>query len=175
MSSINSIPPEKLARLVATPKGAMLVDVRSDEDFAADPRLIPGSARRHHRATAGLGAAYSGRAVVVICQNGQELSPGVAAWLRNAGADADILEGGFAAWAVAHLPLLSTDSLPRPDPQGRTVWVTRERPKIDRIACPWLIRRFIDPDAAFLFVAPGEVAAVAEQFAATPFDVEEIG
>jgi hypothetical protein len=52
--------------------------------------------------------------------------------------------------------------------------VTRERPKVDRIACPWLIRRFVDPGAVFLFVAPAEVAAVAERFAATPLDVENV-
>ena len=49
--------------------------------------------------------------------------------------------------------------LPPRDAQGRTVWVTRARPKIDRIACPWLIRRFVDPNAVFLFVAPSEVVA----------------
>ncbi len=45
---------------------------------------------------------------------------------------------------------------------------------MDRIACPWLIRRFVDPSAVFLFVAPAEVAAVAERFAATPFDIEGV-
>jgi hypothetical protein len=52
--------------------------------------------------------------------------------------------------------------------------VTRSRPKVDRIACPWLIRRFVDPGAVFLFVAPSEVAAVAERFGATPFDIEGV-
>jgi hypothetical protein len=52
--------------------------------------------------------------------------------------------------------------------------VTRSRPKIDRIACPWLIRRLVDPQAVFLFVAPSEVQAVAERFEATPFDVENV-
>ena len=50
-------------------------------------------------------------------------------------------------------------------------WVTRERPKIDRIACPWLIARFIDPDAEFLFVPPSRVLDVAGAQAAIPFDV----
>ena len=57
---------------------------------------------------------------------------------------------------------------------GRTVWVTRERPKIDRIACPWLIRRFVDPDAVFLFVEAARVSQVADRFKATPFDVEGV-
>jgi hypothetical protein len=64
--------------------------------------------------------------------------------------------------------------MPPRDPQGRTIWVTRARPKIARIACPWLIRRFVDPGAVFLFVAPSEVLAVAERFGATPFDIEGV-
>lgn len=50
-------------------------------------------------------------------------------------------------------------------------WVTRERPKVDRVACPWLIKRFVDPDAEFLFVPPDRVMAVAERENAIPFDV----
>jgi hypothetical protein len=52
--------------------------------------------------------------------------------------------------------------------------VTRSRPKIDRIACPWLIRRFVDPHARFLFVTAAEVEAVAEKFDATAFDIEGV-
>src|SRR5690348_10339546 len=50
-------------------------------------------------------------------------------------------------------------------------WVTRERPKIDRIACPWLIARFIDKDPEFLYVAPGDVVEVAERSGAVPYDI----
>lgn len=50
-------------------------------------------------------------------------------------------------------------------------WVTRERPKIDRLACPWLIKRFIDADAQIHYVPPSEVMAVVEREGATPFDV----
>ncbi len=53
-------------------------------------------------------------------------------------------------------------------------WVTREHPKIDRIACPWLIRRCIDPDAEFLFVPPEQVNSVARECGAIPFDVEGV-
>ena len=53
-------------------------------------------------------------------------------------------------------------------------WITRERPKIDRIACPWLINRFIDPDAEFLFVAAADVTRLAREREATPFDVEGV-
>lgn len=50
-------------------------------------------------------------------------------------------------------------------------WITREHPKIDRIACPWLIQRFIDPKAQFLYVPAGEVFRVAEQTGAIPYDI----
>lgn len=50
-------------------------------------------------------------------------------------------------------------------------WVTRERPVIVRIACPWLIARYIDKEAEFLFAAPADVLRVAEQTGATPYDV----
>jgi hypothetical protein len=86
-----------------------------------------------------------------------------------------VLEGGSLAWAAAAQPMVPAAKLPRPDALGRTIWVTRARPKVDRIACPWLIRRFIDPRAVFLFVAASEVPAVAERFGATPFDIEGEG
>jgi hypothetical protein len=53
-------------------------------------------------------------------------------------------------------------------------WITRERPKIDRIACPWLIRRFIDPTAEFIYVPASEVIAKAKQLDAIPYDVEGV-
>ena len=53
-------------------------------------------------------------------------------------------------------------------------WITRERPKIDRIACPWLITRFIDRDAEFVFAPPAEVKRLAAELGAIPFDVEGV-
>lgn len=174
MSAINAIPPEKLSRLIGTPACPILVDVRTDEDFKADPHLIPGARRSDYAQAAAWASALSGQAVVAICKRGQKLSEGVAAWLRHAGASANILEGGIEAWAKEGLPLVPASKLPDRDPQGRTVWVTRSRPKIDRIACPWLIRRFIDPSAVFLFVAASEVEAVGARFGAVSFDIENV-
>jgi rhodanese-related sulfurtransferase len=173
MSSINTITIDQLARLIGTPKCAALVDVRSDEDFAADPRLLPGAIRRPPTEAAHW-ADDLGERSIVICREGEALSHGVAAILRHHGVSADALDGGFEAWKAANLPLVPEAKLPRRNGQGRTVWVTRERPKIDRIACPWLIRRFVDPGAMFLFVKPSEVAAIGEEFAATPFDIEGV-
>ncbi|MCL4302771.1 MAG: chromate resistance protein [Anaerolineae bacterium] len=50
-------------------------------------------------------------------------------------------------------------------------WITREKVKVDRVACPWLIKKFVDPQAEFLFVPAGEVLAVAEREGAIPYDV----
>jgi rhodanese-related sulfurtransferase len=173
MTSLNSITPDKLARLIGTPRCPALVDVRIDEDFAAAPRLVPGSVRRPYERIDDWASTLGDHPAVVICHRGLKLSEGVAAWLRHRGRPAEILDGGFAAWDAAGMPAVTAAVLPPRDGQGRTVWVTRARPKIDRLACPWLIRRFVDPHAVFLFVAAAEVEAVAERFAATPFDTEE--
>ncbi len=174
MPSPNEISVAQLVRLIGLPDSPVLLDVRSDEHFDSDPRVIPASLRRDPRTVATWAADYAGERVVVSCQHGLKLAQGVAAWLRQAGAQAESLEGGFAAWCSAGGPLLDTRKLPPRDVHGRTVWVTRARPKVDRIACPWLIRRFVDPHAVFLFVTASEVLDVAERFAATPFDVEGV-
>ncbi len=172
MSSINSITPEKLVRLIGTPNCPALIDVRSDDDFATEPRLLPGAVRRSPERVDEWTPEFRGQSAVVICPNGLASSQGIAALLRDAGASAEVLDDGFAGWVRSKLPLVPASKLPPRDRQGRTLWVTRERPKIDRIACPWIIRRFVDPAALFMFVAPAEVAAVAEQFGAAPFDIE---
>ncbi|VVS95941.1 chromate resistance protein ChrB domain-containing protein [Rhizobium sp. EC-SD404] len=173
MSSTTTISPEKLARLIGTPKCPTLIDVRNDADFQSDPRLIPSARRRNaDRLADWIGSVRA--PAIVYCQQGHKLSEGVAAFLRAHGTAAEILEGGFEAWRDARHPLVPTEKSEKPNVDGRTVWVTRARPKIDRIACPWLIRRFVDPDAIILFVTPAEVAAVAERFGGAPFDVDSV-
>ncbi len=174
MSSTISIPVDKFSRLIGTPKAPVIIDIRTDEDFASDPRLVPGSIRRSHADVADWAGPFAAQSAVVVCQKGLKLSQGVAAWLRHAGAEAESLEGGFEAWRDAGQPLVPVAKLPPRNAQGSTVWVTRARPKVDRIACPWLIRRFVDPSAVFLFVTPSEVEAVAERFGAVPFDIDDV-
>ena len=169
MPSTNSISPDKLFRLIGTPACPAIIDVRSDGND-----LIPSSVRRPVENVGGWLEAFRGRKAVVTCVHGQERSAGVAALLRTEGIEAETLEGGVVAWRDAGLPLIDATKLPERDAAGRTVWVTRARPKVDRIACPWLIRRFVDPAAVFLFVAPSEVAGVAERFGAAPFDVDGV-
>jgi rhodanese-related sulfurtransferase len=161
----------QLSRLVGLPNSPAIVDVRGDQDFSSDPRLIPGARRRALGSTMPWIRDYEAQAVVLVCRDGLHISQGVGAWMRQQGIDAQTLEGGFGAWRDGGELLVHADKLPERDEADRTVWVTRARPKVVRIACPWLIRRFVDPKAAFLFVAPSEVAAVAARFSATPFDV----
>jgi rhodanese-related sulfurtransferase len=174
MATPDTINVAQLSRLVGTPEAPVIVDVRIDTDHASDPRTLPASVQRDYHTVSSWAEEFAGRSVVVVCQRGQKLSQGAAAWLRHAGARAESLEGGFEAWVEANGLLVRPDHLPPRDDLGRTIWVTRARPKIDRIACPWLIRRFIDQSAVFLFVAPPEVVDVADRFRATPFDIEGV-
>jgi rhodanese-related sulfurtransferase len=164
----------QLARLVGTPDAPVVIDVRDNADFSSDSRLIPGSSRRPFEAVGDWVARYAGSRVVVTCQKGLKLSQGAAAWLRQAGTAALTLEGGFEAWRKAGEILVKDGAAIKRDAAGRSIWVTRARPKIDRVACPWLIRRFVDKEAVFLYVAASEVLAVAERFAAAPFDIDDV-
>lgn len=174
MPSNTEITTSQLSRLVGLPTAPAIIDVRSAEDFDADPRLMPAAQRRDFKTVTAWAAQFTGRDVVVVCRKGLKLSQGVSAWLRNEGIRAETLEGGFEAWGTGGGLLVKTESLPPRDGAERTVWVTRARPKVDRIACPWLIRRFVDPHAVFLFVAASEVAAVAERFNAAAFDIDGV-
>jgi len=172
MPSPHEITPSQLARLVGTPAAPDIVDLRTDEDFADDPRFIPGAFRHSHTDLDSLALKLRDRQVVVYCQKGRKISQGAAALLRCDGLRVESVAGGQFAWREACLPMVAASGLPPRDDAGRTVWVTRQRPKIDRIACPWLIRRLGDPGARFLFVPPQDVGMVAEKFAATPFDID---
>jgi hypothetical protein len=77
------------------------------------------------------------------------------------------------AWCHANGPTIRKDAALGIPSQvnSPSKWITRARPKIDRIACPWLIRRFIDPLAEFIYVPAGEVMTSAQSLAAIPYDV----
>lgn len=167
MPSLNSIAPDKLARLIGTPGSPVVIDVRP----AQGQHLIPSSIRMPADTVELWASSFAGAAAVIVDEDGETSAQGVSAWLRSEAVEAEALEGGFAAWHAAGLPLVAADKLPRRDGQGRTLWVTRARPKVDRIACPWLIRRFVDPQARFLFVPAPDVLTVAKELGATPFDV----
>jgi hypothetical protein len=119
-------------------------------------------------------AAEFKRPIVVACKAGHEMSQTTAAQLRTDGFDVRVLAGGYEAWSKSRLPLVAKAELDRLAPRRPSIWVTRRRPKIDRIACPWLIRRFLDGQARILFVDPDQVAGVACESGGIPFDIKEV-
>ncbi|HEV2303643.1 MAG TPA: chromate resistance protein ChrB domain-containing protein [Stellaceae bacterium] len=161
-----SVSPRLLYRRLGSELAPILIDVREAPDFTADARMIVGAIRRPPEAVADWRAGLpANRPVVVYCVKGGEVGRTAAAALRDSGIEARHLEGGIRGWREAGLPL-------RHKVEGAgPAWVTRERPKIDRIACPWLIRRFIDPEARFLFAPTERVFAVAAEKGATAFDI----
>ena len=165
-SNPTSISAQDLYSSIGTAVAPVVIDVRRAAAFAADNRMIVGAIRRDPKKVQDwLQHLPRGRAVVVYCVHGHEASQGAASALQVTGVDARYLEQGIAGWAENRLPMRSKrDTEPR-------CWVTRERPKIDRIACPWLIRRFIDPEAEFLFAPTERVFAVAATSGATAYDI----
>jgi len=167
-----SIDPLSLHSLLGSPNAPLLLDVRRDAAFQADDRMIVAGVRPAADLTEFAATHAAGRLVVTYCVHGHEVSQDAARRLREAGRDAGHLEGGIEAWKAAGLPTFRR----RPEWRvpGGSRWITRARPKIDRIACPWLIRRFIDADARFLFVDPPQVPAVARESGGVPFDIEGV-
>lgn len=174
MPAPTEITVSQLSRLIGTPSAPLLIDLRIDPDFDEEPLILPTARRHSHLDITSLAERVGDQHVVVYCQKGRKISQGSVALLRSHGVNAESLAGGHFAWRDEGKMLVPEAKLPPRAADGHTLWVTRHRPKIDRMACPWLIRRFIDPDARFLFVSPGEILAVAEKFSATPFDIEDV-
>ncbi len=165
--SASSIFPNDLHARLGTASAPIVVDVRRAVPGPSD-RLIVSAFHRPPDEVKRWSNLTLGRPVVVYCRQGHDVSQGVAAALRAAGIEAVYLEGGFAGWIKNGLPTRrNIGATP-----GK--WVTRERPKIDRIACPWLIRRFIDPSADFIYVPEKRVFAAAEESGATPYDIKGV-
>jgi len=165
----HTISPHDLHRSIGAAASPLIIDVRRPDAFDADDTLIAGAIRRLPDAVERWrNELPAGRRVVAYCAHGQQVSQGVAAALLAAGADAGYLEGGISAWRTLGLPTR------RRIGAAPGKWVTRERPKVDRIACPWLIRRFIDPEAEFLYVPSAQVREVAARTGAVPYDIADV-
>jgi len=156
-----SLTPAALQQALRSSQPPLVIDVRKPPAFLAATDMIRGALRRDPAAVEDWRRALpSGADVVVYCVHGHEVSQGVAKALG-----ARYLEGGIEHW----------DGERETKPAGAaTRWVTRERPKVDRIACPWLIRRFIDAQAEFLYVPAAEVTRVAKERSAIAYDVPEV-
>lgn len=162
--------------LIGTGDAPRIVDVRREDIYRSAPGVIPSSSWHDpaHPALLLKNTGDDARRLVIACKAGHELSQTVAAHLRADGLQVSALAGGYTAWSEAGLPLISRSALERFASRRPSLWITRRRPKIDRVACPWLIRRFIDPEARFLFVDPPDVLAAARETGAIAFDIEGV-
>ena len=165
-----SIPAPEVIAAAASPAPPLLIDVRRNAAFLDAPDMALGALRRDPDAVEDwAGGLPRAQPVVVYCVHGHEVSQKTAAALRERGLAARYIEGGLEeGWKAAGGALMKK---PR---QAGTRWITRERPKIDRIACPWLIARFVDAGAEFLYVPADQVRAAAAERDAIPYDVPDV-
>jgi rhodanese-related sulfurtransferase len=180
----SSIQPHQVFSLLGRADTPLIIDVRRPAAFEQSLRMLVGSIRVAPENIAAFAKASPPRKVIVYCVYGHEVSAKAAEELQNAQWQVQLLAGGFeggqdavdaepdmASWRSQALPSL----IKRPDwgvPSERSSrWITRERPKIDRIACPWLIKRFIDPFAEFYYVPTQQVFDEAERLKTIPYDI----
>ena len=165
-----SITAIELKSALADRQPPLVIDVRRPPAFRAAPDMAAGALRRDPGAVAGWAKTLPRAAsIVTYCVHGHEVSQNAAKALREIGISARYLEGGLEeGWKAAGGEVVSKPK------DAATRWVTRERPKIDRIACPWLIARFVDPEAEFLYVPSKEVLRVAKDKEAIPYDVPDV-
>ena len=153
--SANAVSADDLNHLIGTDACPVIVDVRRRAAFDKADAMIATAIWRDHAAAADWADSLPDDAsVVVYCVHGHAISQSAAATLRALGVDAYYLDGGIEHFA---------------DAGGVTV-----RRKIDRIACPWFIRRFIDPDAVFHYVGKEFVADVATETGGIPYDIPDV-
>ena len=171
----SSISAHELSNLSGTGAWPMVVAATRRSRFEEEGRAIAGSVWRDHLETGTWGPhlAGLGKPIVVYCLHGHNVSQLAVARLRSQGLDARYLAGGIEAYEAAGGLVLRQrgPDVPLLLPHA-TQWITRESPKIDRIAFPWLVRRFIDPLAVFHFVEADWVLAIAAEMGAIPFDVD---
>jgi rhodanese-related sulfurtransferase len=148
----------------------LIIDVRKTPAFNAATEMVAGALRRDPaQVDAWIKELPQASTVVVYCVHGHEVSQNVAQKLRDAGMAARYLVDGIEeGWKAAGGEIMGKAA------NAATRWVTRERPKIDRIACPWLVKRFIDPNAEFLYVPAPGVRDFAKAESAIPYDVPDV-
>ena len=159
-----SISAATLRQSIRSSEPPLVIDVRRKERFLESGFVLKGSLRRDpERVQEWKKTLPRAASVVVYCVHGHEVSQNVAKVLG-----ARYLEGGIEHWREE-----GGDTAAKPK-GAATRWVTRERPKIDRIACPWLIRRFVDADAEFLYVPAPAVRKTAVEQTAVPYDIPDV-
>ena len=162
----------------------LILDVRRSLKFDASARIVAGAVRCAPEDVEAFARQHAPRDVVVYCVYGHNVSADAAAQLRAAGWNARALAGGIeggeddvdtadniARWRSQAVSTINKRADWGVTGQAASRWVTRAQPKIDRIACPWLIRRFIDPSAEFFYVPTEQVLSEAKRMNAVAFDI----
>jgi rhodanese-related sulfurtransferase len=169
----STISAESLYATLGLPDAAAIVDLRSDADCAAQPRIIPGAVRRDARQIRDwLDTLPDTSLPIVYATRSDGVGATVTDELRSFGYSARQLEGDLEAWmAAGYATVRIRRDIKAP---GGSRWITRERPKIDRLACPWLIRRFIDPEAQFFYTPSHRVRSDSKALDAEPYDIAEV-
>ncbi len=169
-SGISSISVSALRALHGSAFAPIVLDVRKTPAWQADTHTLAGALRCAPEDVAKFAASLPrDRAIVAICVHGHEVSQNATKALTGASLQASFLEGGITAWLA-----VGGATMQRREAAAPSQWITRERPKIDRIACPWLIRRFIDPLAVFHYVPSNQVIVEGAKLGATPYDVPDV-
>lgn len=185
-TALPCLSPSELRTLVGRADAPLLLDVRRRERFAASDRLLPAAVYCPPEEVAVFARSQAPRDVVVYCVYGHDVSAEATRTLRAAGWRARLLQGGMeggepgvdrlediAHWRAEPLPTIRKRPGLGVTGERPSRWITRARPKIDRIACPWLIRRFVDPRAQFFYVPTEEVFTQARKLDAVPYDIPE--
>jgi rhodanese-related sulfurtransferase len=166
-----SISPQQFALLLGRSDAPLVLDVRREERFAESNRVAPRAQRCPPDRVAQFAREHSPREVIVYCVHGLEIGEQAAAQLRAAGWSARFLQGGLEGLAEAGLPTLRKRADLGVTGERPSRWITRARPKIDRIACPWLVKRFIDATAQFFYVPADQVLGEAKRLDAVAYDI----
>ena len=182
--SVPFISPQDLAARMGRADAPLLLDVRREAKFRESPQLLAGARYCAPEDVAAFAASQPPREVVAYCVYGHNVSADAVATLRTAGWNARALAGGMeggedgvdtpqdiAQWRAQRPPTIAKRLDWGVTGEQPSRWVTRERPKIDRIACPWLVRRFIDPRAGFFYVPTPQVLAEARRLGAVAYDI----
>jgi len=167
---MNSVTASNLQDMLSGGQPPIVIDVRRQPAFTSSTVMLQGALRRDpERVREWAKSLPRASSAVVYCVHGHEVSQNTAAALSEQGVAARYLDGGIEeGWKT------QGGSVDQKPAGSSTRWVTRERPKIDRIACPWLISRFIDPAAEFLYVPSSTVKDAARETDAIPYDVPDV-
>jgi rhodanese-related sulfurtransferase len=165
------ITPQDLFAKIGRDSWPLVLDVRPPKEMAALPRFLPAARPAGPESPGPLGGISKKTRIVAYGTDGDGRSVEAATRLRKQGFRAEALAGGLKAWIAAGGPTVGPAAARLRQKRQPSRWVTRERPKIDRVACPWLVRRFLDPDAKVFYADPARIPAAARKHRAVPFDI----